>query len=229
MIASFPKDGSLTQFQELIYQIYGEPDDKLFSVSDLVSNQERFTMRALKGIRKCDDKKLKINLVIAISWMMALANRLHIDVERAVWERFPMQCAYCGKTPCACRKIKPTKRAKAIRNSAQKPGSVAGFQEMFANIYPSHTRTLEHAGVHLAEEMGELSESIHIYLGQHTAIVYLSIKEEIADYVSCIFGVANSAKFDLASQITKIYHHNCHNCHKLPCSCNFANVAKFRS
>lgn len=229
MVINFPKDGSLAQFQELIYKIYAEPDDKLFSVSDLVSNQERFTMRALKGIRKGDDKKLKINLVIAVSWMTALANRLHIDVEKAVWERFPTHCAYCGKNPCACRKMKPTKRAKAVRNSAEKPGTVAGFQEMFASIYPSKTRTIEHAGVHLAEEMGELSESVHIYLGQHTKKEYTGIKEEIADYLSCLFGVANSVKFDFALQLAKMYSNNCHDCHKLPCGCNFTTVAKFKS
>ena len=49
---------TLQDFQELIKEIYGVPDDRLFSLSDLISNLERFTMRSLKGIRKQDKKKL---------------------------------------------------------------------------------------------------------------------------------------------------------------------------
>ena len=51
---------TLTQFQNLIGDIYAVPDDRQFSIFDLLANQERFAMRALKGIRKKDLKKLKV-------------------------------------------------------------------------------------------------------------------------------------------------------------------------
>ena len=56
----FKSNSSLHVFQELIKEIYGVPDDRLFSLSDLISNLERFTMRSLKGIRKQDKKKLEL-------------------------------------------------------------------------------------------------------------------------------------------------------------------------
>lgn len=226
---SFPKDSSLAQLQQIIDEIYGLPDDRLFSVSDLISNQERFTMRALKGIRKGENKKLKTNLLIALSWLGALANRLHVDLEDAVWDRFPMLCSYCGKIPCACRKIRPAKRVKINRNNSLRPGTLSGFQEMFARIYPPDTRTLTSAGVHLAEEMGELSEAVHHFFGEHKNYIFQEITEEMADYISCVFGVASSAGIDIAKELGKMYSNNCHICHKAPCVCNFTFVAKFKS
>lgn len=228
-MAKFSPKESLLKFQRFINEIFGLPDDRLFSISDLLSNQERFTMRALKGIRKGDKKKLKKNLLIAFSWLMAIANRFHIDVENAVWLRFPLVCSYCGKSPCICKKTHPLKRIKIIRKKSLKPKSLADFQKMFSLIYPPSSRILSDAGVHLAEEMGELNEVVHHFLGEHKNRQFEEIKNEIADYISCIFGVANSAKIDMAKEFVKMYYRNCHVCHKVPCICNFSFVAKFSS
>ena len=219
---------SLSQFQNFISDVYNLPDDRLFSISDLLSNQERFTMRAIKGIRKGDKKKLKINLLIAFSWLMAVTNRFHIDSEEATWRRFPAVCSYCGRQPCVCKKTHPSKRKKITRKRSLKPRKLSDFQKMFSLIYPPKSRTLSHAGVHLAEEMGELNESIHCFLGEHKNRQFEEIKDEIADYISCIFGVANSAGIDMAKELAKIYYKNCHVCHKIPCICNFSFVAKFK-
>jgi NTP pyrophosphatase (non-canonical NTP hydrolase) len=225
----FSKKESLHHFQKLIGNIYSLPDDRLFSLWDLLSNQERFTMRALKGIRKNNKNKIRSNLLISFSWMMAVANRLHIDAEDAVWNRFPARCSYCGNMPCICKKIKPKKKARFKKNISLKPGSLAGFQKMFSLIYPPGSRTLFEAGVHLAEEMGELSEAAHRFLGEHEKNQFDLISDEIADYISCMFGVANSAKIDVASELAKMYHKNCHVCHQDECRCNFSFVGKYQS
>ncbi|HLM84377.1 MAG TPA: hypothetical protein VK254_04200 [Candidatus Bathyarchaeia archaeon] len=225
----FSSKQSLSDFQRLIEDIYSLPDDRLFSLWDLVSNQERFTMRALKGIRKGDAKKTKNNLLVAFSWMMAVANRLKVDVENETWDRFPMKCSYCGHSPCGCKKIKSSAKARFKRKIELKPGSLAGFQKMFAAVYPPESRDLFVAGVHLAEEMGELSEAIHRFLGEHKKNIFREIEVEIADYISCIFGVANSADIQVAKELEKMYWQNCHVCHKLPCECNFTSVGKFKS
>ena len=225
----FSSKDSLSDFQSLINDIYSLPDDRLFSLWDLVSNQERFTMRALKGIRKNDVKKIKTNLLIAFSWMMAVANRLKVDVEDIAWNRFPARCSYCGSNPCVCKKTKSSKKVNFKRNIALKPGSLAGFQKMFASIYPPSSRNILEAGVHLAEEMGELSEAIHRFLGEHKKNIFQEIEIEIADYISCIFGVANSANIQIAKELEKMYWKNCHVCHELPCECNFTSVGKFKS
>src|SRR5690348_12818100 len=90
---------SLRDFQFFNKDVYSLPDDRMFSLPDLLSNQERFTMRAIKGIRKNNKRRLSTNLLVAFSFGMAVCNRLHIDIEDKIWYRFPGVCSYCGKKP----------------------------------------------------------------------------------------------------------------------------------
>jgi len=68
-------------------------------------------------------------------------------------------------------------------------------------IYPAKKRTLEHAGVHLAEELGELSEAVLVFLGKHEEIDFKKVVEESADLFSCIMGVFNSLDVDVAKRV----------------------------
>lgn len=223
------RDQSLQQFQELISTIYALPDDRLYSIFDLLTQMQRFTMRALKGIRKGNIEKLRTNLLISFAWIMAIANRMHVDVEDEVWKRFPALCSYCGFAPCQCKTIKMEKRAKIKIDSSRRPTAIKGFQELFRSIYPPEWRTLPDAGVHLAEETGEVSEAIHNFLGQHLQKRFDDVKFEIADYISCLFGVANSASIEVASGLEEIFKNGCHICHKVPCVCTFSEVAALKS
>ena len=100
---------------------------------------------------------------------------------------------------------------------------------MFNAIYPPENRKLVDAGAHLAEELGEVSEAAHNFLGQHHKSQFAEIKSEIADLISCIFGVANSASIDMAKELEKMFKNNCHVCHKAPCVCDFSSVSKIKT
>ncbi len=228
-MASFPKTGSIKRFQRFIYEVYGLPDDRMFSTHDLLSNMERFTMRAIKGIRKSDARKLKQNLLIAFSWYMAVANRIHVSVEEAIWNRFPGMCSYCGKAPCECKATKRERRKRNMPPPSARPKTLKDFQLMFERIYPSSERTIEDAGIHWAEETGEVSEAMSVFLGEHKAEQFETIVHELADYASCLFGVANSARIDVARSLAEHYKNNCHACHRIPCECGFSYIAKFDS
>jgi NTP pyrophosphatase (non-canonical NTP hydrolase) len=229
MIFSFSEAQTLGDFQEFVEHVYALPDDRLYSISDILAHEQRFAMRALKGIRKGDANKLKLNLLISLSWLMAIANRLHIDSENEVWKRFPRLCSYCGERPCACKTIKPTARLKVKIDNGLRPKSLAEMQVMFDEIYPTKSRMLADAGVHLAEEVGEVSEAVHNYLGQHKQKQFDDVKLEIADFISCVFGLANSAGMDIAEELGKMYSNNCHVCHEAPCVCNFSEVAQIKT
>ncbi len=229
-MASFKKTGTIRDFQGLVATVYGLSNDRLYSsIEDLLMQEQRFLMRALKGIRKGDIQKVKHNLLISLSWLMSMCNRFHIDAEDEVWNRFPMRCSYCGKLPCACKAMKASSRARFKRDNTLRPHSLSSFQKMFAAIYPPDARTLIDAGIHLAEEVGEVSEAIHSFVGQHLNSQFDQIKCEIADLLSCIFGVANSAHIDIAKELEKMYANNCHVCHKAPCICNFSEVSKIKT
>ena len=222
----FREQDTLIDFQKFIEQVYGLPDDRLYSVWDLLTQEQRFAMRALKGIRKGDSKKLKSNLLVAFSWLMAISNRLHLNVEDELWGWFPGLCSYCGACPCVCKEIKPSERKTVKKDDGVRPRNIAEMQKMFGMIYPADRRSLSDAGIHLAEEVGEVSEAVHNYLGQHEAEQFNEVKIEVADLVSCIFGIANSVPFDVAKELAAMYGDNCHVCHKAPCECSFADVAR---
>lgn len=226
---SFKADQSLSEFQSLMEAIYGLPDDRLYTLSDLLVQQQRFTMRSLKGIRQNDKTKIILNMTIAFSWLMSISNRLHIDLESEVWQRFPGVCSYCSGQPCVCAKVKPKSRQKNVKPKGKKPDSLANLQKMFEQIYPVQNRTIADAGVHLAEEMGEVSEAVHNYSGQHKVELFEEIKLELADYISCLLGLANSIDCDMSKELAVMYRNNCHICHEAPCVCSYASVAKLRT
>jgi NTP pyrophosphatase (non-canonical NTP hydrolase) len=221
--------GSLRDFQTFIGGVYALPDDRLYSIWDLLTQQQRFTMRALKGIRKGNQEKIKLNLLIAFSWLMAIANRLHLDLDAETWQRFPALCSYCGHSPCVCKSIKPAERLKVLIDESKRPKAISDMQKMFASIYPASSRTIADAGVHLAEEMGEVSEAIHNFLGEHKADQFSEVALELADFVSCAMGLANSADIDMAKDLSEMYKEGCHVCHKAPCQCTFSSVATLKS
>ena len=55
----------------------------------MLTQIQRFAMKALKGIRKNDREKIKFNLIISFSWYASLMNQFHIKVEEEIWKRFP--------------------------------------------------------------------------------------------------------------------------------------------
>ncbi|MBI2013382.1 MAG: hypothetical protein HYS87_00945 [Candidatus Colwellbacteria bacterium] len=228
---SFKRNQSLREFQRINGEIYNENDDRLYSLPDIMANQLRFTMRAIKGVRKKNKSRLENNLLIAFSWLMTLASRLHIDVEDSIWKRFPGYCPYCGGCPCKCRfrKVKPKKMVRLVRKDSKRPKSLAEFQEMVESIYPQGEKTLIDSTIHLAEEAGEVSEAIQIYYGEHKDSQFKDVAKEIADFACHFFNVASAAGIDIARGLAKQYKNNCHVCHKAPCICKFSYVAKFKS
>jgi len=186
-------------------------------------------MRALKGIRKGDRGKLEKNLMVALAWLMAIANRLHINLEEDVWNRFPALCSYCGSAPCVCKKEKVIERKKIIVDDSDKPQNLKDMQVMFNTIYPPDGRSLADAGVHLAEEMGEVSEAVHNFLGQHVQEQFDEVQLEMSDFFSCVCGVANSAQINISESLEKMFYENCHVCHKAPCECSFDSVASLKT
>ncbi|MCX6811242.1 MAG: hypothetical protein NT039_00905, partial [Candidatus Berkelbacteria bacterium] len=79
---------SLSDLQKIILDIYGIPDDQLYTVEDLLYYGQKF---ALVGIKKHEirDKKAMIeNFVISLAWFAALSNRYHFNLEEITWKRY---------------------------------------------------------------------------------------------------------------------------------------------
>ena len=226
---SIKRDTTITEYQDFIRQVYGLNNDRYFSTEDMLTQIQRFIMRGLKGVRKNDKEKIKINLLVASSWFMSLLNQLHIEIEGEVWKRFPYLCSYCASCPCACKDKHPEKRQKVAGDENRRPKTLEGFQTMFKEIYPPDKRTLEDAGVHLAEELGEFSEAILAYRGKHNDSGFENIILEAADLFSCYMTLYESAGINAAEELSKTFSDNCHVCKKSPCECSFEDIMGFKS
>lgn len=220
---------TIKEYQSFIKEVYGLPNDRYFSTQDMATNMERFAMRGLKGIRQGNEEKTKINLLISLSWFMSLMNQLHIDLEKEAWERFPYLCSYCATCPCTCKEKGIKERQKVPIDESKRPKTLKDFQEMFDEIYPAKSRTLEHAGVHLAEEVGELGEAIMTYRGGHQDEDFEQVALEAADLFSCFITVFNSSGMDMAQELSSLFANNCHACKNAPCTCSFMDITGFKS
>jgi NTP pyrophosphatase (non-canonical NTP hydrolase) len=226
---SLKPETSISEYQDFVRKVYGKPNDLHYDLHDMLNNVHRFAMRGLKGIRKSDKEKTRINIIISMSWFMSTLNRLHINLEDAVWRRFPFLCSYCASCPCSCKEIKTDERKNVPVDDSKKPASLEGFQRMFEEIYPPESRTLDYAGVHLAEEIGEFSEALLAYRGEHKSEYLENIYLEAADAFSCFVGVFNSLKLNLAQELSGMFAENCHQCKKAPCECTFSSVMSYKS
>lgn len=228
-MSSVKPDTTIKEYQDFVKQVYGLPNDRHFGVSEMLANIQRFAMWGIKGIRKNDREKTKLNLIISLSWFMSVMNQLHIDLENEVWKRFPYVCSYCVSCPCVCKEKKLEKRPDIKGDENRRPKTLAGFQKMFNEIYPASSRMLEHAGIHMAKEIGEFSEAILAYRGDHREVDFEQVCLEAADVFSCTMDVLNSFDIDLAKELSLLFSENCHVCKKAPCECSFEDIMTFKS
>ena len=97
-----------------------------------------------------------------------------------------------------------------------------------ASIKP-HSSILEHAGIHLAEEMGEFSEAILKFRNTHTDADFSNVILEGSDLFSCFMGVFNSIDVDYEKELVTLFSNGCHICKKTPCVCNYKHALSFAS
>lgn len=222
-------DTTIGEYQDFVREVYGRPNDLHFDLHDMLNNTQRFAMRGLKGIRKNDPEKTRINLIISLSWFVSTLNRLHIEVEDVLWRRFPHLCSYCATCPCSCGEVKNTTRREVPVDDSKRPKTLKGFQDMFEMIYPPTRRTLYKAGVHMAEEIGEFSEALLSYRGEHREERFQDVLAEAADLFSHFLCVFNSLGMDIAEELSRAFHSNCHVCGKAPCECSFDQIMNYDS
>lgn len=223
------KNPTLSEYSKFVNSVYGLQNDRCYTVWDMLANTNKFAMRSIKGVRKNNREKIRLNMLITMSWFTSLMNQFHVDLDGIVWERFPYLCSYCGECPCACKAEKVSSRRKVLGNMSMKPVTMADYQKMFNKIYPKEGRTEKDAAIHLAEEAGELSEAFHIYMGDRKVAHFNEVRLEAADFFSCMMGVMNSSNIDCQKELVKLFSKGCFVCGKAQCICTFDDVNDFKS
>lgn len=214
---------ALSVYQGLNADIYLIVNDRNYDTSHIISRIHRYAIYVLKAARKKKIDRIPYHLSMAFSWSMALANRLHISIEDETWKRFPGVCPYCTKPVCACVE-RPEERSRIDVPWSVKPGTLIGFQEMFARIYPANT--LESSAAHLAEEVGELDQAVEFFAGTHQPAFFDEIVEELVDVVANLCAVATCSNLVLSDEVARVFQNGCPACGQNPCkNCGFT-VAK---
>lgn len=215
-------DITLEALQEFNKKMYAAVDDRNYNNTDLLSYVLRHITQILKSVRKRKFTDTKYHLCSALSWSLAVANRMHIDLSDEIWQRFPGVCPYCLASLCSCKERRDERQVLSRKPKGRRPESLRDWQEMFGGIYPNNN--LQDSAIHLAEEIGELNETIRNYLAVHAKEWFDKIVEELVDVVANLFGVATCLNFNLAVELADYFKNGCPKCRQCPCSCGYVSV-----
>lgn len=212
---------SLDEFQKLNREIYLVTNDREYGLVEMFSRLHRHVTHVLKAVRKEKYEFMEYHLCMALSWSLAIANRLHINVSDEMWARFPGLCPYCLSAPCRCKERRRVRRKLAGKSNSERPVSLSDWQEMFAKVYPN---VIYVSAMHLAEEAGEVDEAIRNYQATHKEEWFKKSVEELIDLITNIFGVANCRKLSINIGMAGYFANGCPGCKKLPCCCGYVAV-----
>ncbi|WP_336998811.1 hypothetical protein [Pantoea agglomerans] len=225
---------------DVISTIYGAKNKEL-SFEYMYSFLTRKTAYLTREIVRTDggDKSKVINVYIeSLSWLIAISQKLEIDLELSFFSKFPTICPYCISSPCLCsqthRKPEFTSNARAIKeelfqkkNSLYRSGPPAIYApEMINKIYPSNKNIFNIFGgfyhsSRLFEELGELHEA---FTKLHEDKFYNknNINDELADILAwmlSLWGIIFK-DIDLGEAIDTYFINGCPSCNNKECVCD---------
>jgi serine/threonine protein kinase/NTP pyrophosphatase (non-canonical NTP hydrolase) len=233
----------LSEFQTLIHRIYalanGErrPEDVMLR---LLSSAGQLGALISKGLATHSDG-VRGELTSFFCWLLALADATGIDLETAVWTKYPCACPYCSKvhdTQAAVDACKPETRVfrpsvlilTADRNKDRRPQTLLQWELLFREIFPL-TFVADEAKLvqKLLEEVGEVGAGL---TRPHDRLITLRrdyadpLAFELADVFAWISVCSRllalgDHESPLASEMAKEYRsETCRRCHRAPCMCD---------
>ena len=96
----------ISEFQKLIKTLYFEQDQKrglLKTFAWLV--EEIGELAHILKNQEIESNKASEELADIIAWATSLANLLEIDLEYALFKKYPNMCVKCEYNPCICWKL----------------------------------------------------------------------------------------------------------------------------
>jgi len=95
----------ISDFQKIIKEIYFNRDSKRGIKATFIWLVEEIgeLARIIKD-QKINKEKASEEIADVIAWVNSLANLLDIDVEKALFDKYPNKCRKCNSFPCRCGK-----------------------------------------------------------------------------------------------------------------------------
>jgi len=214
---------TIRAWQEMFQKIYSKNNMKLTDVDAWLHLTEE-TAEFAKVMRKENYVELRQSLPDLFAWLCAFANRAAIDLEGALWRKYPRICPFCEKRMnCVCiaeaqhSKYDPIAIAHYIDGDKNKPQTFSEWNAMFKDIYGNMNRVLsrDSIGFHLIEEVGQVARKIREKKPDEYAI-------EMADVFAWLIAVTMKLEGEIAPLDTlswDVYPGLCKRCREPECIC----------
>ncbi len=218
------KPQSIRQWQGLFFSIYGARNDEIYSPSDILLHVIEEMAELAEHLRKEDRESVVKNIPDVFGWLLAFCNTCEptgIDLENAVWHKYPSVCPYClQEKNCTCisqeLKYKDDRELleKYRNRMKQKPFILDGWQQMFERIYGRVNKIKFQVQIwfHLFEEIGEISRAFR--LGPRA-----ELEAELADAFAWLVAACNKLQISLSEVTWQTYPGKCRTCLKEKCQC----------
>lgn len=216
---------SLQEWQSMFRAIYKEHDDRLYETSSLLLRVVEEMSEMAEALRKDDLPELIKNIPEVFCWLMALYDRLNINIEEALWRKYPGICPYCfreEKCLCITEDSKPKynfqdSRYNCFRRDRKRmPKSLREWQSMFKRIYGNINRleSKKRLWFHFMEEIGEISKALRHGNKEE-------LEAECADALAWLLPFCTKLELDIDELVWKRFPWECDVCHKQKCECEY--------
>ena len=95
----------ISDFQKMIKDLYFNRDSKRGIKATFVWLVEEIgELASIIKDQEINKKKASEEIADVIAWTNSLANLLDLDVEKALFDKYPYKCRKCNSFPCRCGK-----------------------------------------------------------------------------------------------------------------------------
>ena len=95
----------ISDFQILIKNIYYSRDvDRGINGTFIWLVEELGELARTIKDQEIDKKRASEEIADVIAWVNSLANLLDINIESALFNKYPNKCGKCNSNPCTCKK-----------------------------------------------------------------------------------------------------------------------------
>ena len=95
----------ISDFQDLLKELYLQNDlNRGIKSTFIWLIEEVGELATLLNSSDIDKKKVSEELADIIAWTISIANLIDIDMEKALFDKYPNKCKKCSSYPCKCEK-----------------------------------------------------------------------------------------------------------------------------
>lgn len=92
----------IREFQNLMKELYLQKDKQRGISDTFIWLVEEVGELATELNKDREKEKISEEMADIFAWMCSLANLCQIDLESAIFEKYPNKCPKCGSHPCKC-------------------------------------------------------------------------------------------------------------------------------